>query len=139
MDNITFVNLLLIDGNKVLMQLRDNKPAIFAPGVWAVPGGRVDEGEEPDLAVVREFKEETDYSATPKFYKTYPYDFIDGSPLTAFYYDIYDSNSKINCNEGQAMEFKTLEELESLTTFPIHTDVVRDLFEHLNKSENANN
>lgn len=132
MEKITFVNLMLINGDRVLMQLRDNKPEIFAPGVWAIPGGRVDTGEKPEDAVIREFLEETDYKAVPDYFNTYEYDFIDGSPLTAFYYAKYDGSGKINCNEEQKMEFLSLKDIESLDTFPIHEQVVRDLFKHLN-------
>lgn len=134
MKKITFVNLLLLDGDKVLMQLRDDKPEIFAPGVWAIPGGRVDEGEEPEAAVIREFLEETGYNASPKYFNTYLYDFLGGNPLTAFYYDEYDGESAIQCNEGQKMEFKTLAEIRDLDTFPIHESVIEDLFKQLNIS-----
>jgi len=131
MEKITYVNLLLIDGDRVLMQLRDEKPEIFAPGVWAIPGGKVDEGEDPEVAIKREYLEETDYITMPKYFDTYLYDFMDGNPLTAFYYDKYDGESVVNCHEGQKMEFLTLEEIKSLDVFPIHEKVVSDLFQYL--------
>ncbi len=36
--------------------------------VWEVPGGKVDKGETPDQAVIREFKEETGLEASIKLF-----------------------------------------------------------------------
>ena len=49
--------VLLVDGT-YLLQLRDNSPAIDHPGVWGLFGGRVEPGESPPEAVLREVKEE---------------------------------------------------------------------------------
>jgi len=130
-EKITYVNMLLVDGDKILMQLRDNKPEIFAPGVWSIPGGRVDDGEEPDTAVSREFEEETGYKSHPNYFRTYVYDFINGNPNTAFYFDYFDQKQEIGCFEGQKMEFMTLDEIKNAPIFPIHDKVVEDLLIYL--------
>jgi 8-oxo-dGTP diphosphatase len=52
--NIIFLN----DQNEVLLQLRDNKPNIPYPNMWAIPGGHVDQGETPLACILREVKEE---------------------------------------------------------------------------------
>lgn len=49
--------MLLVNGTYVL-QLRDDKPGIAAPGMWSLFGGRVEEGEEPRTALLREVEEE---------------------------------------------------------------------------------
>lgn len=49
--------MLLVDGC-YLMQLRDDTPAIEAPGVWGLFGGRVEHGEQPVDAMAREIREE---------------------------------------------------------------------------------
>lgn len=49
--------VLLVDGRYV-MQLRDDKPGIAAPGVWGLFGGSVEVGEEPRVALLREVEEE---------------------------------------------------------------------------------
>jgi 8-oxo-dGTP diphosphatase len=50
--------ILLNDQNAVLLQLRDNKPTIPYPNMWAIPGGHIDKGETPLECILREVKEE---------------------------------------------------------------------------------
>jgi ADP-ribose pyrophosphatase YjhB (NUDIX family) len=46
----------LDDAGRLLVVLRSNEPN---PGLWSVPGGRVEPGETPAAAAVREVAEET--------------------------------------------------------------------------------
>jgi 8-oxo-dGTP diphosphatase len=48
------------DKGEFLLALRDNKPGIPFPNHWDLIGGHVEEGETPEQALVREFKEELD-------------------------------------------------------------------------------
>jgi 8-oxo-dGTP diphosphatase len=48
------------DKGEFLLALRDNKPWIPFPNHWDLIGGHVEEGETPEEALVREFKEELD-------------------------------------------------------------------------------
>ena len=55
-----------------LLYLRDNKPGIPFPDHWDLIGGHVEEGETPEEALVREFKEELDLDLKEyTFYKKY--------------------------------------------------------------------
>lgn len=49
--------ILLLAGRYVL-QLRDNKPSIAAPGQWSLFGGMIQDGETPVQSVKREIYEE---------------------------------------------------------------------------------
>ncbi len=46
---------------RFLMQLRDDKPQIRYPGVWAFFGGHLEPGESPERAIWRELQEEIGY------------------------------------------------------------------------------
>ncbi len=56
------VSAILINRlGQVLLQQRDDNPAIRYPGHWSLFGGTVEEGESPAAAAAREVKEEIDY------------------------------------------------------------------------------
>ncbi|WP_353932605.1 NUDIX hydrolase [Okeanomitos corallinicola TIOX110] len=50
--------------HQYLMQLRDNIPHIAAPGCWGLFGGHLELDETPEIALVREVKEEINYNIT---------------------------------------------------------------------------
>lgn len=52
---------ILYREGKFLMQLRDNIPNIFYPGVWAFFGGHIEPGETAEVALKRELAEEINY------------------------------------------------------------------------------
>lgn len=55
------IAILYRDG-KFLCQLRDDVPHIRYPGHWALFGGHVEPEETPEVAVLRELKEEISYA-----------------------------------------------------------------------------
>jgi 8-oxo-dGTP diphosphatase len=60
------------DREEFLLYLRDNKPGIPFPDHWDLIGGHVEEGENPEEALVREVKEELDIELKEyKFYKVF--------------------------------------------------------------------
>ncbi|WP_225886453.1 NUDIX hydrolase [Leptolyngbya sp. PCC 6406] len=52
---------ILFQGNRFLMQLRDDIPTIVYPGYWTFFGGHVEPGESPETGVWRELQEEIGY------------------------------------------------------------------------------
>jgi len=53
-----FVGIILVNSDgKVLLQLRCKHDFLY-PNYWTLPGGKVEEDESPELAIVREVKEE---------------------------------------------------------------------------------
>lgn len=58
---------------KFLMQLRDDIPTIFYPGIWGLFGGHIEPGETPEAGVKREIYEEINYLVEePVFFGCYP-------------------------------------------------------------------
>ncbi|KKI98494.1 NUDIX hydrolase [Prochlorothrix hollandica] len=52
---------LLFEGDRYLLQLRDNIPGILYPGQWGFFGGHVEPGETPLEGLLRELVEEIGY------------------------------------------------------------------------------
>lgn len=58
------VNFLIMSNDKILIQKRDFNTKKY-PNCYAIPGGGIDTGETPLMAVVREVFEETDLNLSP--------------------------------------------------------------------------
>lgn len=60
------------DKGEFLLYLRDNKPGIPFPDHWDLIGGHVEEGETPEQALIREFREELGLELRDyRFYKRF--------------------------------------------------------------------
>ncbi|WP_052055831.1 NUDIX hydrolase [Myxosarcina sp. GI1] len=60
---ISVAMAILYQNGKFLMQLRDNIPNIYYPGVWGLFGGHLEPEEAPNVGLKRELLEEINYSA----------------------------------------------------------------------------
>lgn len=100
---------------KILLFLRDNNPKIVDPNCWSLIGGLVEDNETYEQGLIREVKEEI--SITPTNFKLLSK--IEGTREEhAYIYHIQltdDQAQKIKLgDEGQKIEFKTLDETEKL-------------------------
>lgn len=121
------VAIIVVDGSKYLMQLRDPKPEIYYPGHWGLFGGAVDDGETPDQAVVRELQEELGFTATGiKFLTEFNFDlrFIGEPEIYRRYYEVHVTEAEIRSfvlTEGRSMEAFAPEALFRLLIAPYNS------------------
>ena len=117
---ISVGGLLIRDDLSVLLQLRDEKPAILYPGYWAIPAGRLEPAESLEAGAVRELAEETGYRmAHPKPLPSLEGVFPDGQQVIRYvFWDVYDSDQAIRVLEGRAMEFIPVAAVASLKLVP---------------------
>lgn len=115
------VGVVLVNANgEILMQLRDDKPDIMDPAVWAVPGGQQDPGESLEQTARREILEETDYRLGD-LELVLERDLDRGGDFVehqAYFLSRYDGIQQLRCLEGQALEFIPLERLLALPLTP---------------------
>jgi 8-oxo-dGTP diphosphatase len=100
---------------KVLLLLRDNKSTIVYPNHWTLIGGKVEDGETPEVAAHRELAEETGQKAELSFWKRYD------RQHTLFIVDQYIYLAKVDVSpgslvlgEGQALQFFKAAEIQRL-------------------------
>ncbi len=112
--------VLLRDDGAALLQHRDNIPTISDPGLWVFPGGHLEWGETPREGAMREMEEETCYCCRHL------------QPLTRlaveegellFFWENYDARQRVECREGQALDFVDRERVELLPKQPYLTTV----------------
>jgi 8-oxo-dGTP diphosphatase len=127
---------LLYREGKLLMQLRDNIPTILYPGLWGLFGGHMEEGETPEVAVVREISEEIGYDLPPDFSKFGIYA-DDRVYRNIFYAPLTVPVAELDLQEGWDLGLLTLAEIasgfaysavaqESRPIGPIHQQILLD-------------
>ena len=128
------VNYILIKPDKeILMQKRDNTEGIKEPGKWCFPGGHLEKGEDILEAVVRELKEETDVNLPKeKFEFLCDSHAFDGDISKVFVCNVSDDINVV-CNEGEKMEWKTLNEIKEMELAGDQADITPFLEKYINK------
>jgi 8-oxo-dGTP pyrophosphatase MutT (NUDIX family) len=121
---------VLTVGDRLAVQLRDDKPGIANPGHWGLFSGHLEPGETPREAVRREIQEELRLEAEPdplfdfgveesEFY---------GGPVRvhAFRADVSAVWERYELREGQCARLVTPDELAALRPLaPLSAEVLR--------------
>jgi 8-oxo-dGTP diphosphatase len=91
-----------VDDKSVLMQLRDDKPGIDAPGLWGFFGGGIDNGECPKDGAIRELEEEIGFQVIDIYHLSSGLiTDLDGIYAHAFTVKLMNPINKLTLNEGR--------------------------------------
>lgn len=117
------------DKGEILLYLRDNKPGIPFPHYWDLIGGHVEEGETPEVALVREVKEELNIDLSEfTFYKKFECLAGDAYPNIKYVYSghIDLPIEEITLLEGERPQFFKREEIPNVKFANILKSIVMD-------------
>ncbi|MFJ2744929.1 NUDIX domain-containing protein [Streptomyces sp. NPDC087440] len=129
---VSAYGLVVEDDRLLLVRLADDSP-VFTPGLWHLPGGGIDPGEQPAEALVREFREETGREVTQATlldactYETHRGGIVWG--LTALFYEVRLRPGARESVESEgstdAVEWLPWRDLEEARLSPPTIDAVR--------------
>ena len=114
MKRVPYVSIILANAEgEVLLLLRDNKSTPVFPNHWTLIGGKVENGETPEIAARRQLEEETGLKTDLSFWKRYDRE----HPLFIIDQHIYTgrvANSREMLVLGRDTQFITRCEIEHL-------------------------
>lgn len=121
------VSAILINSRgQVLLQQRDDNPAIRYPGHWSLFGGTIEDGESPVAAVAREVQEEIDFEMRNfglfrEFVQNNKQEFAFAGELSA-------TLDELTLSEGQGMNLFYPSQLKELQIRPDDKDTLEQYF-----------
>jgi 8-oxo-dGTP diphosphatase len=123
---ITVAAAVIVDaqGRFLLAQRPPSKPY---PGYWEFPGGKIEPGESPRAALVRELAEELGIQATVVHpWLTLDYDYSHAAVRLHFHFVLAWSGDLYG-REGQALAWQTVSDITVAPMLPANTPVLRTL------------
>lgn len=96
-------------------------------GLWEFPGGKIDDGERPSDALVRELEEELGISIAVEKPLTFAVHEEPNLRILLLFYWARIVSGKPHGREGQALEWVPVAELPSYPTPPADAELVRHL------------
>ena len=96
-------------------------------GLWEFPGGKIDDGEAPAEALVRELDEELGIAVSVEKPLTFAVHEEPGLRVLLLFYAARIISGEPHGHEGQAVEWVPVTELPSYPTPPADAELVRRL------------
>ena len=121
------VSAILMNGRgQLLLQQRDDNPAIRYPGHWSLFGGTIEDGESAAIAVAREVQEEIDF--TMKNFGLFR-EFVQNNKREfAFVGELSAELDELTLSEGQGMNVFYPSQLPDLLIRPDDRETLREYF-----------
>ncbi len=111
---------------KILLFLRDNNPTIPYPNQWDILGGKIEEGETPEKAIIREMREELELNLKDfDIFKIFQWRDI---TEIVFYKKINIDIDQTNLNEGQKIKYFSEEELNLMNLAFHGNQIIKNFF-----------
>ncbi len=128
MKTVRVVAAIIIDNNRVFATQRGYGE--FKDG-WEFPGGKIEEGETPQEALVREIKEELDTEIEVKeFLETVEYDYPEFHlSMDCFFCTI--KSGELVLKEHEAAKWLTVETLDSVDWLPADEALVQGMKKYM--------
>ena len=131
MKTINVVAAIIIKDNKIFATQRGYGE--FKDG-WEFPGGKVEQGEAPENAIVREIKEELDTVIEVKeYFDTVEYDYPNFH-LSMKCYICTVVSGKLELLEHEAAKWLDKDSLDSVAWLPADLGLVDELKDYLSKN-----
>ena len=128
MKNIEVVAAIIIKGNHVFATQRGYGEF---KGWWEFPGGKIEAGEDPESALVREIKEELDADiSVGELLETVEWDYPTFH-LTMHCYICSLNSESMHLNEHEASAWLTIETLDSVKWLPADLILLDKISQHI--------
>ena len=129
MKTIRVVAAVIRDGDKIFSTARGYGEY---KGWWEFPGGKIEEGETPQQALVREIREElTAEIVVGDLIKTIEYDYPDFHlSMDCFWAEVV--SGKLVLKEAEAAKWLTEDELESVNWLPADLEIIHLIRQEIN-------
>ena len=117
--------VLMLKGDSLLLQHRDDKEGLPYAGKWSIPSGHLEMSESAEECAKREFLEETDYrlEALKPLTVMKDKDDTETEYLLTLFWTCYDGTQRLQCYEGQELRFIKRSEAASYPMPPFITNV----------------
>ena len=124
MKTIRVVAALMVEDNKVLIAARKKGTL---QGLWEFPGGKIEEGESPEQALIREIKEEMEIAiSVDKYLMTREYDYPEFHlSMDCFWCEILSGNLVLK--EAEDARWLAADELDSVEWLPADVTLIEKI------------